>query len=61
MPNIIYNKQREKNIRDTDLGRVLKIIDRLIKHQHQTKKENRSTGINLLREARRRIKNNNPK
>lgn len=61
MKEIIYNKEREKNIRAGDLGRVLKILDRLIHQQIQTKKKNRQTAINVMREARRRIKENLPK
>lgn len=61
MKQITYDKKREENIRGTDLGRVLKIIDRITKRISHTKKENRPTAVNALREVRRRIKDNEPK
>lgn len=61
MKNIIYNKAREKNIRYTDLGRVLKIIDRWKKKIKTLPKEQRLDAFTILREVRRDIKNNEPK
>lgn len=61
MKVIVYDQKREENIRKGDLGRVLKVVGRFFKSINQTKKENRPTALNALREIRRRIKENYPK
>ena len=60
MKEIIYNKEREKSIRKTDLGRILKVMDKIIGRLRSSKKENLPTAMNALREAKRRIKENKP-
>ncbi len=61
MKEIVYNKAREKNIRDTDLGRILRIIEAVIQEVRTVKIKERPSAITTLWEVKRRVKENKPK